>query len=221
MNNREFDKTMDLIAELWPRKGASLNREQRNIYWISIGKYSAEAVQAAVRTHMANSPYFPKPADLRKISALFAKEPEKRDELEQEKHAEWVKHCNEVRRERADIDNSLIGVTTREMEKHRDAVIRANPSLAWIKNIPIESQIIRVFVADRINHGLRDDFDRGISHSRDSWEAVEIDRYAKIDNATPDPLYSSVAAPPVPRNTTPEPYKPPPPAPPVDKEPIF
>ena len=122
-------------------------------------------------------------------------EPEmtKHDIAEHERRKRWRWHCEDVEDERKGIDNTLTGVTDEEIAKHRDAVIQANPILAWIQTIPLSTQIVRVFVADRIDHNLRYDFDHGLVHHRNnSVELVEIDLSARIDDGKlPNELFTS------------------------------
>ena len=65
MNETDFQIAMKTFADLWPKAGEGLNREQLNVYRMSFGKSTAEQVQSVLRDMAANSEKWPTPAAIR------------------------------------------------------------------------------------------------------------------------------------------------------------
>ncbi len=65
MNETDFQIAMKTFADLWPKAGEGLNREQLNVYRMAFGRATAEQVQSVLRDMAANSEKWPTPAAIR------------------------------------------------------------------------------------------------------------------------------------------------------------
>lgn len=65
MRDSDFEIAMKTFADLWPKAGESLNREQLNVYRMAFGNHTAEQIQAVMRDLATTSEKWPTPAAIK------------------------------------------------------------------------------------------------------------------------------------------------------------
>lgn len=80
MTGKELNEIADLIDDTYPTTKVFISQNSLNMWSEAIGEFSKEAAFAAVRDWIKESPYAPKPADIRKLTLKHSRNT-KREEI--------------------------------------------------------------------------------------------------------------------------------------------
>lgn len=149
-----WKEILDLIEGLWPtRYDKELTPALLSVWKRRLSHYPADLVKHILEDHSANSRFFPKVGEITREA----------DRVINNKPAE--QHSNDARREiekmRAESENSwaladaiLADLTARQLEEHKQTLLRQDWRTHWMKDKPASSRNWRALIVERVKNGL-------------------------------------------------------------------
>lgn len=141
MTDTDFDSVMAVLFSLYPKIGAEMNKETRNVWRMALGTFGADACIRGLRDWAANRTKWPRPSDMRQY--LSAQSPKRQV-------ATTPQTDDRAEDDRRQRDETFAVMSQADIEQHKATLLAYDWRVKWAEKLPAKSLAWKAMIVRRV-----------------------------------------------------------------------